>query len=345
MSALLLMMLTVKVSEAQDWERARDEAVDLALTEDTSAVSPAETYAVRDSFYELTDALTSTTTIFTMSQYGTYAAYSEINDTREWGQHALRWKQNVAGMPHYVAPSSAPGMSVSSGDAAILNNREATSFYNASWALTDPPGSWTEADLPLPSEGALYAALAMYWWGSPTYLDFSYDDNLIVARLAVIERISVTVAGSTPIEDLCGWSLGPNNAQTATATSCATNQVFTIDWVEVSVWDDILTSASPCINGPCFAEHIVLSGTDFASFYGLGAWGSKVLVSDPPSSRAAKTATAMAQAMAPGLVLDAGDEGYLPAEEAVLVVDKAGTDGETPTDSIRDTEALRTTTK
>ena len=348
MSAFLWMVLTVNVSQAQDWERATAEWVAADLDDGSTGTSAVDTYAVKDSFYALTDLLTTTTTVFTMSQYGTYSSYTEINDTREWGQHALRWKQNVAAMPHYVVPSSAPGVVVYSGDAATLNSLEASSFYNASWALSDPAGGWTEVNLPLPADGALYAALAMYWWGSPTYLDFTYWDADIVARLAVIERISVTVDGSTPIEDLCGWSAGPNSAQTATATSCATNQVFTIDWVEVSVWDDILVgSGSPCINGPCFAEHIVLSGTDFAYFYGLGTWGSKVLVSDPPSSRAAKTATAMAQAMAPGLVLDAGDDGYLSAEEAVSVVEEAGTYGKAPTGSISEAEAaaLRTTTK
>jgi len=323
MSAFLLMVLTAKVSVAQDSKRASAEAMEIALDEGTSPESPADLYPVRDSFYDLSGVLTSTTKVFTMSQYGTYANYPEINDTREWGQHALRWKQNVAAMPQYVAPSFAPAISVWPGDAAIVNTLEATSFYNASGALSDPPGGWTEVDLPLASEGALYAALAMYWWGSPTYLNFPYSDfnNGDFARLAVIERMSVTVSGTTPIQDLCGWSAGPNSAQTATATSCATNQVFTIDWVEVSLWDDIIVStgsSSPCINGACFQEHIVLSGTEFAYFYGVGTSGSKVLVSDPPSSRAAKTATAMAQAMAPGLVLDAGEEGYLWPEEAVL---------------------------
>ena len=320
MSALLLMVLTVQDAMAQDWKRASAEAVEIAVDEGTSPEIPADLYPVRDSFYDLSGTLTTTTTIFTMSQYGTYATYEEINDTREWGQHALRWKQNVAAMPQYVAPSVAPAFSVWPGDAAILNTLEATSFYNASGALSDPPGGWTEVDLPLAGEGALYAALAMYWWGSPTYLNFGYSDfnNGILAGLAVIERMSVTVSGSTPIEVLCGWSAGPNSAQTATATSCATDQVFTIDWVEVSVWDQLVTSSSSCNNGPCFHEHIELTGTEFATSYGLLNSGSKVLVSDPPSGRAAKTATAMARAMAPGLVLYAGEEGYLSPEEAVL---------------------------
>ena len=321
MSALLLMVLTVQDAMAQDWKRASAEAVEIAVDEGTSPEIPADLYPVRDSFYDVSGTLTTANTIFTMSEYGTYATHEEINDTREWGQHALRWKQNVAAMPQYVAPSVAPAFSVWSGHAAILNTLEATSFYNASGALSDPPGGWTEVDLPVPAEGALYAALAMYWWDSPTYLNFQYSDfnNGDLARLAVIERMSVTVSGSTPIEVLCGWSAGPNSAQTATATSCATDQVFTIDWVEVSLWDEIIVGSggSSCIGDACFQEHIVFSGTDFAYFYGVGTSGSKVLVSDPPTGRAAKTATAMARAMAPGLVLDAGEEGYLSPEEAV----------------------------
>jgi hypothetical protein len=322
---------TISVHEAQAQEH-RIEAVSLGEEAHTCEALPCfpvnggdESHDLRidPSFLDLLGGLGSVTSEFEMHQRGDYSIYSEITDTNvSWGQHALRWKWRMTSsdLPYYTPPSSAPSYEVEPSDYIWLNDLETTQFRQANHVVGDPDGSWTEHVFTSPMEAAVFAALAMDWWHSPSYINLKTTDATGQPFVsAVIERVVFTVNGTQGVGDLCGWQtiIGPQ--QLALSQACAANSLITLHEVEISRWSDLLYSPwGPSCGGNCFEQTVILSGAEFAAAYAQTAlYENMVLVSDPPSASEAKAARALARTMGPALLLPTGDAGMMTEAEAL----------------------------
>jgi len=233
----------------------------------------------------------------------------------DWGWHALFWKgfqwwdqcaaaPNTPTEPGYCAITSQNAVPldpppydtyyVKCADKDRLNSIEANPSGPFTGGITNWPQTWGTSHNPngiwlcvqesSSHVAAIIAAMSMYHWTTPTYLnlDWAQYDNQCAwdYRTGVIEKVTLCTNTSDPPHVECGWDNNPWSESSAAACSAS----LTLDSITTSFFGS-------CFNGPLtsdhheFNEHVTFNAVGFDQVYdsvlnsGIGA-----LILDPPAT-------------------------------------------------------------
>jgi len=238
---------------------------------------------------------------YSMSKYSENYETSIIDGSiMQWGNHALRWKGylhedtpggifNAALAQSSNPPSIDFPSHVNCADKNELNILElpSSNIFTDSGGSTNPDGTWMCVSELDPHVGAVTAALNMYHWNTPTYLNANgcpYDTTsgsqgwCIVG--AVIEKVTLCASGPDPPHDVCGWNAADWTSGIGAISSCSTS--IALDSIEIGQFIDLIVGGSS-LNQPYFRSHATVNGADWALHY--GDWSGSTptdLVFDPP---------------------------------------------------------------
>lgn len=258
---------------------------------------------------------------YEMAEYNDpYSSSYHVTGPGHWGHHALQWKgyrlQTWLGPaavydPFQAATLNPPEWQVECGDEVDLDDLESpasyTYFSTIVSAPIDPAGTWiceSEAD---PEAGAILAALGMYYWQSPSYLNMQGYVTGQYPHAGVIEKVTLCAVGTSDLpHEVCGWdSAGPFDSL-ANLNACAGSLV--LDSVEFSFWGDIP------IYG--YFPHVTVNGADWASLYGY-AWLSPTdIILDPPEGTSDEDIASMSR-----LAQDAASKVLVLSEGELILAD------------------------
>jgi len=232
----------------------------------------------------------------------------------DWGHHALFWKGFVwwdecdvtglfcsyhGGFAQNLDPPPSDTYYVKCNDKNRLNSiegnpnspfRGSTSNMAGTQTSRDPNGGWLCVQEYSPHVAAVVAAMSMYFWETPVYLNLDwgqYDNSHSWDyKAGVIEKVTLCSMGTNDKpHEVCGWDT--NNWDLASASACSSSLI--LDTVTVSFfgseWTGPLTS-----DYHEFTEHVTFNAVDFAQIYdsnmnsGIGA-----MIMDPPEGTTEKT--------------------------------------------------------
>jgi len=150
-----------------------------------------------------------------------------------WGMHALQWKgynhiakypggegtfdadlANDSGPPGEDSGASSTPPSpnhVSCHGADVLDELEKASsgIFKINGIATDPTGTWNCLEEPDPFSGAVLGAMNMFYWNTPTYVDFtetnSCTDCFWSLEAVVMKEVTLCADGPEPPHVACTW--------------------------------------------------------------------------------------------------------------------------------------------
>ena len=245
-----------------------------------------------NAFYEQ-NVFQETTTCWTysMSKYGEDYETSIIDGNHmQWGNHALRWKgylhEDIGGTFNaLLAQSSNPPSSdwpsnVNCADKTELNTLElpSSNIFTDSGGSTDPAGTWMCVPESDPHVGAVTAALNMYHWNTPTYLNANGYPQYWYIVGAVIEKVTLCASGPDSPHAVCGWDAADWTSGIGTVSSCSMS--IALDSIEIGQFIDLIIGPP---GQPFFRSHVTVNGADWALYYGVGVGSTPTdLVFNPP---------------------------------------------------------------
>ncbi len=229
------------------------------------------------------------TATYSMSQLTQNYSTSSILLGGAWGYHALQWKAYVANTASYIAPTVGDGtpgesLNINCTHDDTLDDMEdgiPSDYYFDSLGDPDtPPGSWGCVSDTDPAVTAVLAAIAMWSWGSPLYLQYLYpsSNSAFPVYAGVIESITINTQTGLALDAVCGFTRGDTTAMYNQAVTCAANHTFTIDSVDMRMWPTWVFA--PTV--PSFQA--TLNGGDFAGYHNTTTSGGAVaipLIVDP----------------------------------------------------------------
>ncbi len=232
------------------------------------------------------------TTGFDFEDYNSVReAYPTSGYFRSWGEHPIIWKSLVNPQldfdPWTFDPNQGPllfqgvpqGLTIDGNDSAALDNYEASGAFTNGGATVDPTGHWIQTFIAEGEEAAVHAAMAIWEWNSPVYINFTYDDGEhITAVVGVIDRVTLSTPGGVPHE-VCNWggSPNPNPLQHTTATPGCPGLV--VEAVKMTYYSDVLL----CCSTVDYYDGDELTGAEFVTLYEQSFDSGHVLY-DPPAS-------------------------------------------------------------
>jgi len=214
----------------------------------------------------------------------------EILSGMSWGLHALMWKAlqdatNNGGEYDGLQAngSNAPALNPNVGGNHVsiegsvtlneLERAESGIFTDSNGAPTDPGGTWggsTEDEAPA---GALLAAMNMFYWKTPTYVD-TRDWQGNDGGVAVIEKVRLCVEGVEEPDVACNWL--PKGSYNSTCDG-----ILNLEWIKLARFD----------GGGIYSDAVnqgfhILNPIQWAAIYGKPGI-TPVLVFDPPAGTTA----------------------------------------------------------
>uniref|UniRef100_A0A6U5FS33 Tyrosinase copper-binding domain-containing protein n=1 Tax=Corethron hystrix TaxID=216773 RepID=A0A6U5FS33_9STRA len=284
-----LIELGVLIPEDILLERLLDECIDdspkpTPVTPPTRAPSPGRpTSKELELFYakEVFQSKSSTCHTYQMSEYSKNYQTTHTNCLScytEWGHHALQWKGYVhnTGTGGSYDPWQADSLNppviqnypqnVECSAKGTLNTLEAASSFiykDAAGSYVDPNGNWMCVTEPDSTNGAIIAALSMYHWKTPTYLDVHNYMNTswgsVYCVTGVIEEVTLCTNTSNPPHVDCGWDSVDWTTGVGSVNTCA--GMVALDSMKVGCFRDI-----PLYG---FESHSPINGVDWINLYGL----------------------------------------------------------------------------
>jgi len=164
-----------------------------------------------------------------------------------WGMHALQWKgynhiakyattyDPATGLPHQGSGFGGPGTfdadlanasdppgedSGASGTPATRNHvschgadrldeleQASSGIFKKDGNPTDPTGSWNCLEEPDPFSAAVLVAMNMFYWNTPTYVDFSLASFCggLHIEAVVVKEVTLCAEGPEPPHVACNW--------------------------------------------------------------------------------------------------------------------------------------------
>jgi len=272
---------------------------------------------------KLLNKVLGTTTCHTYQMSHPYQKYetAQVGNTyMNWGMHALQWKgynhiaDNPGGAGTFDAdlanswgpPGEDSGANgtppspnhVSCHGAELLDQLEEASsgIFNTDGNPTDPTGSWNCVEEPDPFSAVVLGAMNMFYWNTPTYVDFSSLKTSTVVdgysyfcnyasrcsiEAVVMKEISLCAEGPEPPHVACNWE---DNAG-AEVGSCEATLV--LNSIIVGYFHG---PEGPAPNNPAtlfYEDQWIFAGPDsvlrWMSAYGNWAGDTAELVFDPPA--------------------------------------------------------------
>ncbi|MFQ3246876.1 MAG: hypothetical protein ACI9WC_001485 [Arenicella sp.] len=146
---------------------------------------------------------------------------------RRWAQHPIIWKHlirpQLSFYPHSIIDPNIgiimwsgldPSLTLNDGVAQNLNVFEgAGSFKDSAGVVVDPSGSWNQFVIDDSQTTAIFAAMAIWSWGTPVYLNFPVlSAPFLDSRVAIINCVTLSHPDNRP--DLaCDWDLTSDPTQ------------------------------------------------------------------------------------------------------------------------------------
>jgi len=272
---------------------------------------------IASAYAELLNTQKSSCFTYSMSHYNNYAGnpiftysnhYHLTSLTpHDWGHHALLWKGFVwwdecAGLGWYCAYNGAKAnildpppfntYYVKCNDKHRLNSIEADPVSPFTGGTTpvvsthtshDPNGGWLCVQEYSPHIAAVIAAMSMYHWNTPVYLNLDwgqYDSSHSWDyKAGVIEKVTLCTSTSDHAHIECGWDTNPWDV--ASAAACSPNLI--LDSITVSFFGSAFGGTLGTDHHE-FTEHVTFNAADWAQIYdssmnsGIGA-----MIMDPPA--------------------------------------------------------------
>lgn len=216
---------------------------------------------------------------FDHEDYNTIRESYPMIPTRPWGEHPIIWKHIInpglafdafatgslfGGVPSMTRPEI--------GDSALLNAYEASGAFTQGGATVDPTGHWVETLSFEGEEVAVLAAIAIWKWNTPVYINFGYqspDPAEYFGYGGVIDSVTLSVPSGVPHE-VCGWD------QPDPPTTCPG---LVIESVKMTHYTDF-PFEDPVQQ---YNDSPPFSGADFVSIYESSFWFSDgTVIYDPP---------------------------------------------------------------
>mmetsp|Transcript_10463 Transcript_10463/g.17332 ORF Transcript_10463/g.17332 Transcript_10463/m.17332 type:complete len:401 (-) Transcript_10463:207-1409(-) len=231
-----------------------------------------------------------------------------------WGMHALQWKgynhiatggsfdpvlaQTLSPPAKSGSPLTSNSVSCEGADALDELERASSNIFKTGTESTDPNGTWNCAHDSDASSAAVFAAMNMFYWKTPVYVDMHadktypansnfnddekeyYDHGCGVGlgdAFCESKIFGDWCKTSQPSGDPCGRYVCKADDLTALSPSCAQLGAVVIKSVELCVegidkphvacnWDKSIPT-SPGDWGTCNAKHLSVRGVVVGSFY------------------------------------------------------------------------------
>ena len=133
-----------------------------------------------------------------------------LGTNKKWKAHPYAWKSlRNPGLNLQIGNTSNPlNAFINEGDSVEFNDGEANGvFTDNNGTIVDPAGYWVESYVPQ-EEGetaAILAAMVIWFWSSPVYVNYEYSDQIVGGTVAAIDCITLS-APSGPPHDVCDWN-------------------------------------------------------------------------------------------------------------------------------------------
>mmetsp|Transcript_42047 Transcript_42047/g.75811 ORF Transcript_42047/g.75811 Transcript_42047/m.75811 type:complete len:336 (+) Transcript_42047:74-1081(+) len=210
----------------------------------------------------------------------------EIKSGMSWGLHALLWKAlqdatNNGGEYDGLSAndSNAPAQNPNVGENHVspegsdrLNELESADsgiFTDSNGVPTDPGGTWVYAMEDDALAGAILAAMNMFYWKTPTYVD-TKDWQGNDGGVAVIEKVHLCAEGVAEPDVACNWL--PRGSYNSTCDG-----TLSFEWIKLARFD----GGGVYSDGDNEGYH-VLKPNQWEEIYGKPGF-TPVLVFDPPA--------------------------------------------------------------
>lgn len=201
---------------------------------------------------------------------------------RPWGEHPIIWKHLVRPElnfdPWTVDPFEGPlvfdgvpaGLTIGVGDSVALDNYESSgAFTDAAGETVDPTGHWVETFTLDGEEVAILAAMAIWEWSTPVYINYTYSDGVNpTALIGVIDSVTLSVPSGPP-HVVCGWD-DPDPS-----ISCPG---LVIESVKMTYYSDVCLCGDPQVD---YYDGPEVNGSDFVSIY-ENSYDVGPVLYDPP---------------------------------------------------------------
>jgi hypothetical protein len=220
----------------------------------------------------------------------------------EWGHHALDWKGQRftawtgGSYDRWAITSSDPTppagrntRGLTCGDEDTLNDLEdsGVGLYTVNGQAQDPAGGWYCASQTWPRAAAAQAAMVMYLWGSPTYVNLYGNHDYVssgsdAVYFGALER--VTLCSANPLffwkkpHELCQWDSATVGGLASGASQCANYLI--LHSVEASYWGREPTGYET------YREGVSWDAAEWDDLYGPSGFGATDwqpdMIYDPP---------------------------------------------------------------
>ncbi len=142
------------------------------------------------------------------------------SNLRPWGEHPILWKHIVSpeldfnpvivddqlGLISFVGVPGGLDISLS-GEANRLNNYEAGGAFTSNGNVIDPSGSWGEVIINDATTTAIFAAMNIWAWGTPAYINYqTLIEPIGPTRVGIIDCVTLS-APSGPPDEVCNWDI------------------------------------------------------------------------------------------------------------------------------------------
>ena len=209
---------------------------------------------------------------------------------RPWGEHPIIWKAMIrpelvfdpygsTGQGYVLFEGVPTLLSVQVGDSVLLNNYEASgAFSDANGSTVNPVGHWVETFSTDGEEVAILAAMAIWRWNTPVYLNYAHDPGTgqPISRVGVVDSVTLSTPAGVPHE-VCGWS-DPD-----ASTTCPG---LVIESVSMSYYSDALLGSATLtyFGSPDGTGSDQVPGAEFVSTYEslINAFHAGPVIYDPP---------------------------------------------------------------
>lgn len=209
----------------------------------------------------------------------------EIDSGMSWGLHALQWKALQDATSNggeydvlHANGSNAPAQNPNVGENHVsiqgsdkLNELESANsdiFTDSNGTPTDPGGTWTYAMEDDALAGVILAAMNMFYWKTPTYVD-TRDWQGGDGGVAVIEKVRLCAEGVAEPDVACNWL--PRGSYASTCDG-----ILSFEWIKLARFD-----AGGVYSDEDKQGYHILNSNQWEEIYGKPGI-TPVLVFDPP---------------------------------------------------------------
>lgn len=211
----------------------------------------------------------------------------DVVGPRYWGEHPILWKHIIrpqidfnpmtfSDETGYLNFDGTPDLlNIQLGDAARLNQYEESGAFTQDGITVDPPGYWLETIIDDAETTAIFAAMSIWAWNTPVYINFSTAASNVITRVGIIDCVTLTTPSGPPHE-VCEWDVDADFIELIEAC-----EGLIIESIKMTYYSDsLLRRDFPeiyYVDGPTLdAESFELDFDNFSSQY------EHVVLYDPP---------------------------------------------------------------